>query len=166
METRDPHEYDIEKETVASCNMLEHRIPARLNAVRLALVEIDNRQADELWRLALTVDLVDTIEHNCDQLLETMDKPRLPAVAWNARNLLELWVWVRYCGVSRENAWRFHEDALRDVKGLVETQEKSCKATGIVDKASAISAQRIQQVASEKLGVEEIDSDYLRVAKA
>jgi hypothetical protein len=166
MESIYPHEYDINKETAASRNMLEKRIPAKLNAIRLALIEIDKRQACEPWRLALTVDLVESIEHNCDQLLETMDNPRLPTVAWIARNLLELWVWVRYCGVSLENAWRFHEDALRDVRGLVEAHAKICKARGIVDETSAISAQRLQQVASERLGLKEIDSKFLAVVEA
>jgi len=113
-----------------------------------------------------TVDLVESIEHNCDQLLETLEKHRLPAAAWIARNLLELWVWVKYCGVSRTNAWRFHEDALRDLKGLTEAHAKSCKAVNIVEETSAISAQRIQQVASEHLGLKEIDSKFLTVVEA
>jgi hypothetical protein len=113
----DPHEYDIGKETAASRNMLEKRIPAELNKIKLALVDIDKRKAYEPWRLALTFDLVDAIERNCQQLLETMEKDRLPAAAWIARNLLELLVWVKYCGVSRENAWRFHEDEAAFMSG-------------------------------------------------
>ena len=37
---------------------------------------------------------------------------------------------------------------------------------GLVDHASAIAAERLQQVASEKLGLEEIDADFLAVSKA
>jgi len=107
----DPHDYDIDKETAASRNMLEKRVPSEVNKIKLALVDIDKRKAYDPWRLALTVDLVDAIERNCEQLLETIYKDRLPVAAWIARNLLELLVWVKYCGVSRENAWRFHEDA-------------------------------------------------------
>ena len=103
--------------------MLGKRIPARLNAIKLALIDIDRRKAWEPWHLALTVDLIEGFERNCDQLLETMGRDRLPASAWLARNLLELWVWLKYCGVSRENAWRFHEDPLRDVKGLMEAHK-------------------------------------------
>jgi len=146
--------------------MLEKRIPAELNRIKLALVDIDKRKAYEPWRLALTFDLVDAIERNCEQLLETMEKDRLPAVAWIARNLLELLVWVKYCGGSRENAWRFHEDALCDAKGLMDTHAKICAAMGIIDETSAIGAQRVQQVASEELGLEEIDSDFLAASQA
>jgi hypothetical protein len=162
----DPHDYDIDKETAASRAMLEKRIPAELNKLKLALVDIEKRKAYEPWRLALTVDLVDAIERNCEQLLETMDKDRLPAAAWIARNLLELLVWVKYCGVSRENAWRFHEDALRDAKGLMDAHAKSCAAMGIENETAAIAAERLQQVASEKLGLEDIDADFLAVSKA
>jgi hypothetical protein len=162
----DPHGYDIGKETAASRAMLEKLIPAELNKIKIALVDIDKRKACEPWRVALTVDLVDAIERNCAQLLETFDKDRLPAAAWLARNLLELLVWVKYCGVSRENAWRFHEDALRDTKGLMEAHAKSCAAMGIENDTAAIAAKRLQQVAAEKLGLEEIDSGFLAVSQA
>jgi hypothetical protein len=162
----DPREYDIEYETAASRNMLEKRIPARLNTVKLTLVDVEKRGAYEPWRLALMVDFVASIECNCEQLLETMPKDRLPASAWIARNLLELLVWVKYCGVSRENAWRLHEDALRDAKGLVELHAKSCVAWGIVDATSTTAFQRIRQLASKELGLKDIDSDFLSVAKA
>jgi hypothetical protein len=127
MKDRDPHEYDIEQETAANRNMLEKRIPATLNVIYQTLVE--NRQGFEPWRLALTVDLVQSVKRNCGELLETFGKDRLPASAWIARNLLELWVWVKYCSVSRENAWRFHEDALRDVKGLTELRKRLINPT-------------------------------------
>jgi hypothetical protein len=166
MQPTDPHEYDIDKETDASRAMLEKRIPAELNKIKLALVDIDKRKAYEPWRLALTFDLVDAVERNCSQLLETFEKDRLPAAAWIARNLLELLVWVKYCEVSRDNAWRFHEDALRDAKGLMEAHAKSCAAMGIENDTAAIAAERLHQVASEKLGLEEIDSDFLAVSKA
>src|SRR5258706_3410578 len=100
MEAKDPQkEYNIEYQTAASRNMLERRIPDRLNTIKLALVDIDKRRDYEPWRLDLIIDLVDAIERNCEHLLETIGKDRLPASAWIARNLLELQVWVKYCGV-------------------------------------------------------------------
>jgi hypothetical protein len=145
-------EYDIEKETAASRSMLEQRIPAKLNAIKLALVEIYKRHAYEPWRLNVMIDLVESIERNCGELLETFDKNKLPAAAWIARNLLELLVWAKYCGVSKENAWRFHEDALRDIKGLLEIHAKNCEALGIENNTAALAAQRVKDIAFEKLG--------------
>jgi hypothetical protein len=156
--------YDIEQETAASREMLDTRIPAKLKDIYRLLVE--NRRGLEPWRLALTFDLVQSVERNCGELLETIGKDRLPATAWIARNLLELLVWVKYCGVSRENAWRFHEDALRDVKGLTKAHEKICDVAGIENETSAMAAQQIKDVASEKLGLEDIDSKYLAVEDA
>jgi hypothetical protein len=160
----DPHEYDIEKETAASHRMLKDRIPARLNLIEGTLAR--NRQGFEPWRLALMADLVESVRRNCGDLLETIDKDKLPAAAWIARNLLELWVWVKYCGISRETAWRFHEDALRDVQGLIEFHEKIFDAMGMENETSAIAAERIKKVANEKLGLEDIDSHFLAVAEA
>jgi hypothetical protein len=163
MQAIDHHQYDIEKETVVNRKMLGERIPARLNGIYRLLVE--NRQGFEQWRLALTIDLVQSVGRNCGELLETIGKDRLPAAAWIARNLLELLVWVKYCGVSKENAWRFHEDALRDVKGLTELHKQICDVIGIEDESSTIAAQLIKDEAS-KLGLEDIDSIFLAVAKA
>jgi hypothetical protein len=164
MKASNPQKYDLEQQTAASRRMLEERIPTRLNDIYRIVVE--NRQGFEPWRTAITMDLVKSIQHNCEQLLETIGKDRLPASAWIARNLLELWVWVKYCGVSRENAWRFHEDALRDLKGLTELNEKSCDVMGIENETSAIAVLRIKDVASEELGLEDIDSSFLAVAQA
>jgi hypothetical protein len=156
--------YDIEQETTASRQMLGKRIPMRLSTIYQLLIE--NRLTLEPWQISLTVDLVQNIERNCEQLLETIGKDRLPATAWIARNLLELWVWVKYCSVSRENAWRFHEDALRDVKGLMELHKEICIATKIEDDMSEDAAKRIKEVASQKLGLKDIDNKYLAVAAA
>src|ERR1051326_5779314 len=165
--TDDSHNnYDVAKETAASLGMLEKRIPARLNTIKLALVDIDRRQAYEPWRLALAVDFVESIERNCEQLLETMRKNRLSAAAWIARNLLELLVWVKFCGVSRENAWRFHEDALRDLKALSELYDRQCNAIGVENKARSQREQLLKDVASERFGLEDIDDKFLHVGNA
>ncbi len=124
-------EYDVEYETEANRNMLETRIPERLNGIRLVIVDLDRQRSSEQWWLALIVDVVEAFERNREQLLETVGKDRLPASAWIARNLLESLVWVKYCCASRNNAWRFHEDALRDMKGLVDAHGETCEAMGL-----------------------------------
>ncbi len=166
METTDPRGYDIDNETAASRDMLERRIPTELNAIKLALVDIDKKRSFEPWRLALTFDLVDNVERNCEQLLEMFGKDRFPATAWIARNLLELLIWVKYCAVSRENAWRFHEDALRDTQGLMEAHKRILEARGIADEIFETAVKRIQELASEQLDLEQIDSKYLPAAEA
>jgi hypothetical protein len=160
----DTQEYDIEKETAVNRNMLQERILSRLGVIYRTLAE--NRQEFEAWRLTLTIDLVRSVERNCGELLETIGKDRLPTSAWIARNLLEVWVWVKFCGVSGENAWRFHEDVLRDVKGLTELHQKLCDVRGIENTTAATNTQRIKDVAAGELGLEDIDSNFLAVGNA
>ena len=100
LKTADPHDYDVDKETAASRKMLEKRIPSEINKIKIALVDIDKRKAYEPWHLALTVDLVDAIERNCEQILETIDKDRLAASAWLPEICSSCW-----CG---SNTARFH----------------------------------------------------------
>jgi hypothetical protein len=102
-------------------------------------------------------------------LLETIGKQRVSASVWIARNLLELLVWIKYCGVSMANARRFHEDTFRDIKGLIERQRNSYAAMGILDKQRKTLAtleQARKEIAYKNLGLEDINSDYLRVQEA
>ena len=49
-----------------------------------------------------------------NELEAAQPKGSLYAIAWLARNLLELAVWSEYCGQSKENAKEFLLDAARD----------------------------------------------------
>jgi hypothetical protein len=55
---------------------------------------------------------------------ETEQRDDSPALAWLARNLLELYVWCTYYASGEENAQRIHEDAGRDGLELLETFSK------------------------------------------
>ena len=66
-----------------------------------------------------------------DLLAATESPEALPGnAAWNARNMVELAVWVRYCGKSEKNARHFHEDAFRDLKDIVFTLAQLHKLIG------------------------------------
>lgn len=45
-------------------------------------------------------------------------------IAWRARNLLELFVWSRYCASSRDNARRLYDDARHDMSGVLAAFKK------------------------------------------
>lgn len=156
--------YDIDKETAVNKSMLETRIPARLN--RIYGVLTDGRQSIEQWQVNLIIDFCHGIDYNISELLRTIGESRLPVAAWSARNLLELWVWIEFCRLSRENAWRFHEDALRDMKGVIETQNKKMIARGMEDPFYEQAIERAKTIAQERLGLEDIDVYYLETRKA
>jgi hypothetical protein len=47
-----------------------------------------------------------------------LSKADLAFIAWMARNILELSVWIQYCSRSRSKAEEFYDDAIRDLVDL------------------------------------------------
>lgn len=139
--------------------MLTNEIPA---LVKQLYTRLDSASL-EAWHTQLTSKLISSIEKNCQELLRSMDEEWLSETAWIARNLLELWIWASFCAASRENARRFYEDALRDVKGLCDSLNKASAVRGLktLDADTALA-----QVASTKLGVTELDAKFLNVSDA
>src|SRR2546426_7615635 len=139
-------------------------IHERLHTLREA---IDNRRGSvEEWYANLLTKMLISVAQACQDLLDTIEKETLPAAAWNARNLLELWVWIKYCSASRANAWRFHEDALRDMMGLAVSLSKLRKVVGLRNESETAVHKKLTEVAMANLGVNSINSNYLRVADA
>jgi hypothetical protein len=142
-------------------------------AVPKELAELSNflsaRKRDfEEWYVDLLSKLMNGVGRVCRDLVRVMeDHEALPAAAWNARNLAELWVWTRYCTASRENARRFHSDALRDLQGLVDSWAEMSKLVGIhYERMERTIRTKLDEVAQTKLGLESIDANYARVANA
>jgi hypothetical protein len=161
MESR---EYNIEVETQFSREKLAAAIPARLQEL---LETIYGRKCNvEEWYANLFTKITISVARICQDLLDTMEKQALPAAAWNARNLLELWVWIKYCSASRTNAWQFHGDALRDMQGLTESLSKMHKTAGVKNEFEAGARQKLTEVAMANLGVNSLDSNFLRVGDA
>ena len=98
--------------------------------------------------------------------MKTIQEETVSGAAWNARNLLELWVWLKYCSASRENARRFYEDALRDAEGMTDSLAKLHALKGITNEFEAAARQKIAEVAREKLGLDSLEGSYERVAEA
>lgn len=157
-------DYNVEHEIETNRWMLEEVIPKRLVQIYRLLDE--NSRILEDWHKNVMTKLILNVDWNCRELLRIGGHDSLPAAAWIARNLLEIWIWVKYCSVSADNARRFHEDALRDMKGLSDTHQLLCDLCGIRDETSAIRQQRLKEVASRKLGLDEIDANYLTVNRA
>jgi hypothetical protein len=111
----------------------------------------------------------DSVLRVCGDLAVAIEQENaLPATAWNARSLLELWIWTEYCSASRKNARRFHEDVLRDFAGMVEAQYKFCALAGINEPfpLGESPEELLKTVAMKELGVASIDSNYEKVLNA
>jgi hypothetical protein len=98
------------------------------------------------------------------------DKKRrdVALLAWRARNLLELSVWCRYCVQSRENAFRFYEDAGRDVAGIFDAFTKWGVATAQDSEWLDPIANAKQDLSSRAtaVGVNSVDGPYKEVRDA
>jgi hypothetical protein len=157
------HDYDVEVETNFNREKLSAVIPNRLRELCETLAV--RRGGVEEWYVDLLTKIVISVARVCQDLLETTDKEALSSAAWNARNLLELWIWIRYCSTSRANARRFHEDALRDMQGLTESLSKMHATAGIKNEFEASANEKAAKVAAE-MGINSLDSKYLRVGDA
>src|SRR5207302_8248951 len=94
------------------------------------------------------------------------DGEALPAAAWNSRNLLELWIWISYCGASHANAQRFHQDALRDMLGLTEALAKLHALRDIPYIHQVTSRKHLGDIAKVNFGMDSLDAAYERVSNA
>ena len=63
--------------------------------------------------------------------------------------LLELWVWLKYCATSQENARRFYEDALRDMQGLTDALSKLHSLQGIPNEFEASARVKIAEASGQ-----------------
>ncbi len=87
---------------------------------------------DEFWYVELLMALCAQVFSEyllMKRAYEEGDSRDVSALAWRARNLLELSVWTTYCATNRESARRFYEDAARDLNGVWTAFKKWGEAT-------------------------------------
>src|ERR1017187_6983609 len=139
-----PVDYDIEKETEFNHDKLQTVIPNRLQQLLDIIVSRKSQGS------------VDRVRYD---LLKTMEQNEVSGAAWNARNLLELWIWLKYCAASRENARRLHEDAIMGMRGLSDALSKMHTQQGIPNEFEA--SARVQfDIARENFGFDPVNSAY------
>ena len=121
----------------------------------------------ENWREKQMVQFIFALTYNVDELLHGFSQKRIWKLAWAARNLLELYVWVTYCELSIAHAKRYRDDSVRDMIGVAGTIQNT-----IVDYHGARSNELDQatnalvKMAKCQFGVPEIKDDYKRVSDA
>jgi len=97
---------------------------------------------------------------------QTYGDRRADSLAQAMRNLLELRVWVRYCALSDEDAKRFFDDGIRDLREIMETFQK------VYTRANKEPQKRIDDILAEMktkapaFNVNDYESGYLRVNDA
>lgn len=101
-----------------------------------------------------------------EDLQKAYEQERVMTVAWLARNLLEIFIWVRYCSLSESHAKRFHDDAMRDFYGYCQAL-KGLNVRGDGElKQSIDNLLRGYSNFAKSQGIAEVADDFTRVRKA
>src|ERR1700723_619772 len=110
---------------------------------------------ESAWYGDLVLKLMQSVGRVGSDLLSATESPEaLSTVAWNARNMAEMWIWTKYCGSSKENAWRFHSDALRGSKGIVLALAQLNKFAGSRWEQEQHMHEMLDHVAQARLGLD------------
>lgn len=157
-----PETYNAQQEIEFARQKLQSDLPNRLQQ----LLDIFSSSQTERWFFSLISKLILAVRRACSDVYKTIDQDALSAAAWTARNVLELWVWLKYCAASRENARRYYEDAIRDMEGLVESLSKLHSLRGIPNSFENPARLGLAQVTQKQFGVDTLGLSYTRVAQA
>jgi len=146
--------------------MLHAFFPKHADLLGEALANQEGRQL-EYWNKMLLAKLIRAVRINASELEMSYCESPLSSVAFHARNLLELDIWIQYCGKSQENARRFLDDSCRDAIGLMKAESKSLsKFYASLFKEILDEADRKMTKIAKSLALREDDDNYTRVANA
>jgi hypothetical protein len=162
----DMNEKSMNEIRAEECEYLRTEMPSSLRRLTEILLA-GTFPPDSAWCGDLFLKLMQSVARVGSDLLAATESPEaLPAVAWNARNMVELAIWSQYCGRSEKNARRFHEDALRDLKGLVNSHGQMQKFMGTRYEHEQLAHEMLDHVAQTTLGLDSIDAEYMSVSSA
>jgi hypothetical protein len=99
-------------------------------------------------------------------LRRAYEERRISTLAWLARNLLELSVWIQYCNISEANAKQFSDDAVRDMFGWAKAiHELTAFQDGAPDAQLATRLDNLDKFAAKR-GITPLADDFKRVSDA
>jgi hypothetical protein len=151
--------------TIADLHML-FPIRARLLAIHLKEANAEEKKLEE-WRERQIVNFIEMLMLNALDLERAYVEKRASTLAYVARNLLELSIWVEYCNLSDSNAKWFSDDVTRDLFGLSRAlQGIGVLATGTEDPGLKKAQDRLVKFADSTLGIKNLDDDFKRVVQA
>jgi hypothetical protein len=134
------------------------QIYARSEQLKLAVDRMRDCPAD--WLSVMLIELATECLSNSMELIRGIEEMSVSRCAWAARNLLELSYFIRYVAQSPENARRFHEDAMCDLKDVL----KKLETLNPLAEAVAQNKAQLDQYMKIMEQVKDEDS-YLKVAK-
>jgi hypothetical protein len=106
--------------------------------------------------------LRDAVTAELQELEFAYESKPVAHVAWLARNLMELNIWVGYCSASEENSTRFGEDSIRDLKDALTVSDEFSNDPSFSFKTAK---QKLIDAGSQD-GIEDIDERFTDVRQA
>lgn len=120
----------------------------------------------EDWRETQLRHLVQILIVSAADLERAHVEKKISTLAWTARNLLELSVWVEYCNRAPENAKQFYDDAVRDMYGWAQAvHDLYIHREGEEDPKLASKLVNLEKYAAGR-GITPLADDFTRVSAA
>jgi hypothetical protein len=125
-----------------------------------------SKQVLEKWKEEQLIKFIQVLKVNAEELERAHTEQRAPTLAWVARNILELDVWIDYCNLSDSHAKRFMDDSWRDMVGFFNAVDSLIQESDRSDFILAFTGAQdaIRKVAQHLTG--SVDEKYLHVDKA
>jgi hypothetical protein len=151
----------------AAIGALRNYFPERAAALSRRVSALNaGKQVLEKWREEQLLKFIQVLKVNAEELERAHTEQKAATLAWIARNVLELDVWIDYCNLSDSHAKRFMDDSVRDMVGFFATlaslSQESQKSDLI--HAATLAQDVVGKVAQHLIG--SIDEKFLRVDKA
>ena len=134
----------------------------------IAAMRVENKKSKKFpkWREGQIATLGLKLTQSAMDLDRAYMEERMTTLAWAARNLLEISIWIDYCNLSEERAKRFYDDAMRDLYGLSQAVQRvvevkaGTKDKGLEDKISEFAK------FAQSTGIQELGDDFKPVSDA
>src|SRR5258708_1080811 len=121
----------------------------------------------EEWREQQLFKFIGLLSQNAEDLEQGYVENRITKVAWAARNLLELSIWIGYCNLSDAHARRFRDDSARDLLGVTKAvQSLYTQGQGSPDPGLDRTKQELATFAQNVFGGNSLDDDFKRARDA
>jgi hypothetical protein len=119
--------------------LLGQFFPVRSDFLAGFLIEANKSERTmDVWRERQLFNFIKLLAQNAEDLVQGYRAQRISKVAWAARNILEIAVWVDYCNLSDAHAKIFRDDNARELLGrtkAVKTTEVHNQGTEDVERA-------------------------------
>lgn len=143
------------------------KMPTRISAVRDALEKASqHNDVWPEWRKVQVFNFLRAMHNYAQDLQETHRTKRVDSIAVAVRNLVELSMWIQYCGSSLEKAEDFYYDCVRDGRELFEAvQALHTSVDGIPEPRLRKVEEELRTIAMRE-GISDYEDKYTKVRDA